>query len=118
MTGIVFFRTDSRPEVLAFYVDRLGFEEWLEQDAGCTILRHENLLLGFCDGDAPETDGIVTVVLEDRGAVDETYDELADVARGPPEVNPDFDVYQFFAEDPDGRTVEIQAFLHPTPPAP
>ena len=118
MTGIVFHRTDSRPEVVAFYLDRLGFVEWLEQDAGCTILRRDNLLLGFCDGDVAQTDGLVTIVLEDRAAVDDLYADLADVARDPPAVNPEFDIYQCFLEDPDGRTVEVQTFLHPTPPAP
>jgi len=116
MSGIVFFRTDQRARVVAFYADRLGAEEWLEQDAGCTILRVDNLLLGFCDAEVPGTDGIVTVVVEDRAAVDDCYEDLRDVARGPPAVNDDFDIYQFFADDPDGRTVEVQTFLHPTPP--
>jgi len=118
VTGIVFFRTETRSGLVEFYCSRLGFEEWLEQDAGCTILRRDNLLLGFCDGEATETGGIVTVVLDDRDGVDRMYEDLVDVARGPPETNDDFDIYQFFAEDPDGRTVEVQAFLHPTPPDP
>jgi len=116
MPGLVFFRTADRERVVAFYTDRLGFEEWLEQDGGCTILRRANLLVGFCDADQSETGGIVTVAVEDRGAVDALYAELDDVARGEPVENAAFDIYQFFAKDPDGRTVEVQTFLHPTPP--
>ena len=116
MAGIVFYRTDRRDRVVEFYLSRLGFEEWLTQDAGCRILRRENLLVGFCDAEVAETEGIVTLVVDDRDAVDELYDDLGDVARGPPETNDDFGIYQFFAEDPDGRTVEVQTFLHPIPP--
>jgi hypothetical protein len=43
---------------------------------------------------------------------------LRDVARGPPAHNDDFEIYQFFLDDPDGRTVEIQTFLHDVPPGP
>jgi catechol 2,3-dioxygenase-like lactoylglutathione lyase family enzyme len=118
VTGIVFYRTDRRDRIVDFYRSRLGFEEWLRQDAGCRILRRDNLLLGFCAGGSVDTDGIVTVVVEDRDAVDELYGDLAGVARGPPERNDDFEIYQFFAEDPDGRTVEVQTFLHPTPAVP
>ncbi|MEF8937869.1 VOC family protein [Halobacteriaceae bacterium SHR40] len=116
MAGIVFFRTDSRTDVCAFYTERLDFEEWLEQDGGCTILERDNLLLGFCDGDTTETEGIVTVVVDDRDAVDTLFEELEDVAADEPHENEAFDIYQFFATDPDGRTVEIQTFLHSTPP--
>lgn len=116
MSGIVFFRTGDRERVVSFYTDRLGFETWLEQEGGCTILRRDNLLLGFCDGEETETDGIVTVVVEDEAGVDELYDELEDVAREQPARNEAFDIYQFFATDPDGRAVEVQTFLHPTPP--
>ena len=58
------------------------------------------------------------MVVDDRDAVDGLYDGLEDVSRGPPEENDDLRIYQFFPDDPDGRTVEIQTFLHPTPPAP
>lgn len=116
MTGIVFFRSENRPAIVEFYTERLGFEEWLEQDGGCTILKRDNLLLGFCDSDDSETEGIVTVVVDDRTAVDALFEELEDVARDEPHENEAFDIYQFFATDPDGRTVEIQTFLHPTPP--
>lgn len=116
MSGIVFFRTENRADVVSFYTDRLDFDVWLEQEGGCTILQYDNLLVGFCDGAETETEGIVTVVFESRTAVDDRYRDLADVARGPPEANEDFDIYQFFGEDPDGRTVEIQTFLGRTPP--
>ena len=118
MSGIVFFRTADRERVVEFYRDRLGFETWLEQDAGCTILRHDDLKLGFCDAesaDGADTDGIVTLYYDTRAAVDERHDDLGDVATGEPRENDDYDIYQFFAEDPDGRTVEVRTFLHPLP---
>jgi catechol 2,3-dioxygenase-like lactoylglutathione lyase family enzyme len=116
MPGLVFFRTADRERVIEFYTDRLGFDEWLEQEGGCTILQRANLLVGFCDADAAESEGIVTVAVENRAAVDALYEDLADVARAEPAENEAFDIYQFFAEDPDGRAVEVQTFLHPTPP--
>lgn len=116
MPGIVFFRTEQRDAVVSFYTDRLGFEPWLEQDGGCTILSYDTLLVGFCDAAETETEGIVTVVCEDESAVDDLYADLSDVARDPPAANDDFEIYQFFATDPDGRTVEVQTFQHPTPP--
>lgn len=118
MRGLVFFRTASRDRVVGFYRDRLGATEWLDQPGGCTILRLGNGLVGFCDAERTETAGIVTLAVGDRAAVDERYAALRDVARGPPERNDDFDVYQFFLDDPDGRAVEVQAFLHDLPPEP
>ena len=115
MPGLVFFRTAARDRVVTFYTDRLEFEPWLEQAAGCTILRRDNLLLGFCGADQSETEGTVTVAVDDEAAVDTLYGDLEDVADGPPTVNDAFDIYQFFATDPDGRTVEVQTFRHPVP---
>jgi hypothetical protein len=34
-------------------------------------------------------------------------------ADGPPRVNDRYQIYQFFAKDPEGRQLEFQAFLHP-----
>jgi hypothetical protein len=115
MSGILFFRTEHRSDVTSFYTDRLDFDVWLQQEGGCTILQYDNLLVGFCDGTETETEGILTVVLEDKAAVDDVYRDLSDVARSEPEESDDFDIYHFFADDPDGRTVEIQTFLHRTP---
>lgn len=118
MTGIVFFRTGQRARLVNFYCDRLGLTEWLDQPGGCTILQFETLLVGFCDASTTETEGIVTLVVDDRAAVDDRYATLRDLADGPPQRNDDFDIYQFFLKDPDGRTVEIQTFLHDRPSDP
>ena len=110
MSGIVFHATERLEEVVTFYVDRMGAEVRLEQP-DCTILRYENLLFGFCDRETADTCGILTFVYPDRDAVDAAHDRLSDVAREEPHENPTYDIYQFFAEDPEGRTVECQAFL-------
>lgn len=114
MSGIIFFTTTAREEIVSFYLDRLGFEIWIEQ-VGCTILRHDNLLLGFCEGDEDDTAGVVTLFFEDRTAVDDRYDDLTDIARDSPSYNEEYDIYQFFADDPDGRTLEFQTFEHDLP---
>lgn len=116
MSGIVFFRSANRERLVEWYTSQLGFEPWLEQDGGCTILQYENLLVGFCDAHSTETAGILTVVVEDRQAVDQRYTQLNAWAVEPPAVNEAFDIYHFFMDDPDGRTVEIQTFLHELPP--
>ncbi|PSQ18035.1 glyoxalase [Halobacteriales archaeon QS_8_69_26] len=112
MSGIVFFRTEDPGPVVSFYTESVGAEVWLEQP-GCTILEHGGFKFGFCERDVTETCGILTFYYEDRAAVDGMYEELSDHARGPPEENEQYDIYQFFAEDPDGRTAEFQTFLHP-----
>lgn len=115
MSGIVFLSTADRDGVVTFYRERLGFELWVEQP-GCTILSHDNLLLGFCEDTTPETDGVVTLLYEDRATVDERYAALSDVATDEPAYNETYDIYQFFGEDPEGRTLEFQTFEHETPP--
>mgnify|MGYP000023549917 CR=1 FL=1 len=117
MSGIVFFGTDHHDTVVEFYIDRLGFDIWLEQPS-CTILQHGTLLVGFCQRDETETGGTVTVVLDSPNAVDEWHDRLADVAEGPPSENTDYQIYNFFGTDPDGRSFEVQTFLHETGPIP
>jgi hypothetical protein len=114
MDGIVFFATERERRVVDFYRDRLGAEVWLDQD-GCTILRRGGFKFGFCERDETDDCGILTFYVGDRATVDGLYDDLADCARGPPETNEQYDIYQFFADDPDGRTVEVQTFLHPLP---
>jgi hypothetical protein len=113
MSGIVFFASESRAETVSLYTDRLGAEVWLEQ-TDCTVLKYDNMLVGFCERESADTDGILTFVTDDRDGVDALYDELADQARDPPEANPRYDIYHFFADDPEGRAVEVQSFDHET----
>jgi hypothetical protein len=114
MSGIVFVESAARDQVVEFYVEHLGAERWLEQDGGCTILKYDNMLFGFCDGEEPDLDVVLTFVTDDEAGVDALHDELSERARDEPERNEEFEIYQFFADDPEGRTVEVQTFLHPT----
>jgi len=113
MGGIVFYRTGARDDVVTFYTDRLGMRTWLEQP-DCTVLTRDGFRLGFCEQepDEPaETEGTVTFVVPDRTTVDRLHGRLADVATGEPVTNRTYAIYQFFATDPEGRTVEVQTFL-------
>ncbi|MHA1924798.1 MAG: VOC family protein [Candidatus Thorarchaeota archaeon] len=92
MAGIIFFRTKNLDAIIQFYTERLGMTVWLEQK-GCTILHHGNLLLGFCEKDVCETEGVITFFSETRNYVDMM-------------------IYQFYATDPEGRTLEFQSFMH------
>ncbi len=114
VSGIVFFYTEAHDAVVEFYRERLDAETWLEQP-GCTVLTHDDFRFGFCDRDRTDDCGVVTFYYPERADVDAMHERLSDVARGPPEENETYDIYQFFAEDPDGRTVEVQTFLHPLP---
>lgn len=114
MSGIIFFSTAAKEDITSFYREQLGFSTWVEQ-VGCTILQRDNLLLGFCERESAETEGVITLVYEDRATVDEMHAKLSDIARETPEYNEAYDIYQFFADDPEGRTLEFQTFEHEIP---
>jgi hypothetical protein len=107
--GIVFFRTADRESVVDWYRDVVGVETWLEQP-GCTILTFEGFRFGFCDAEATETAGILTFVYDDAAAVDAMHECVGSAADEAPHENEQYDIYQFFATDPDGRTAEFQTF--------
>ena len=111
MDGIVFQRTERLASVVEFYTERVGAEVWLEQP-DCTILRVGGFRFGFCEREGAETEGILTFVVGSRAAVDDLYDRLESVADGEPRYNETYEIYQFFATDPEGRTVEVQSFEH------
>jgi hypothetical protein len=114
MSGIVFFGTTARERMVQFYTNVVGADVWLEQPS-CTICKHGNLLFGFCDSDDADTEGVLTFFYDSKGDVDEMYEIVKDRAHDAPVVNEEFDIYQFFADDPDGRTMEFQTFLHDLP---
>jgi len=115
LAGIVFFRTTMLQEIVEFYVSDIGMHVWLEQD-DCIILSHGNLLLGFCHRETPEVDGMITFFYPAKEDVDAMYGMLSQIATSQPALNEKYQIYQFFAQDPEGRALEFQAFLHPIEP--
>ncbi len=114
MSGIIFFGTKDLAALKDFYVKQAGMKIWLEQ-ADCTLLQHGNLLMGFCERTDIEAAGIITLFYPARHDVDAMYEKFRQVALGPPQINKKYEIYNFFAKDPEGRKVEFQAFLKPTP---
>lgn len=107
--GIVFFRTANRGSVVDWYQETVGADVWLKQP-GCTILTVESFRFGFCDAEETEQEGILTFVYDERDGVDAMHDRVGDTADAQPHENEQYDIYQFFATDPDGRTAEFQTF--------
>jgi catechol 2,3-dioxygenase-like lactoylglutathione lyase family enzyme len=114
MAGIVFLRTEDLKRIIEFYTGVVGMSVWLEQP-GITILRHENLLIGFQQHSTSDIAGVLTFFYPGKPQVDAMYQALRDVAQEPPRTNERYRIYNFFARDPDGRLIEFQHFLHDLP---
>jgi nitroreductase len=112
MAGIVFLRTEDLEGTVAFYKGEVGMDIWLEQ-AECTLLRHGNLLLGFCQGPSADTEGVLTFYYPTKEDVDRMYEKMAGRAEAEPMENERYDIYHFFVKDPEKRIVEFQAFRKP-----
>jgi nitroreductase len=112
MSGILFFKSKDKDKAEQFYRTQVGMEVWFEQ-ADCVILRHGNLLLGFCDHEKAETCGTITFFYPTTTEIDKMYEKLKHLTKTPPKENEKYQIYHFFAEDPEKRKIEFQAFLHP-----
>ena len=58
-----------------------------------------------------DPEGVTVTFVTDK--VDQWHDRLIDYGasvEGPPEMNEDFKIYNFFARDPDGTRLEFQRF--------
>lgn len=117
--GLTFLKTRKRQEMVEFYTSKIGMSIWLEQP-NITILGFGNILLGFNQlpeeqaAGEPDVSGMYTFVYPSKEEVDQMYTAFQDsTADGPPRVNARYQIYQFFAKDPEGRALEFQAFLHP-----
>lgn len=112
MSGIVFFKTQILDELKTFYTSQVGCEVWLEQ-ADCILLRHGNMIFGFHHQDEADTGAMITFFYESKDAVDQMYKKFKDIADSKPAANAKYDIYHFFARDPEGRMIEFQWFDHP-----
>lgn len=111
--GMIYFKKSTDINTLKdFYTNRLGMELWLDQGS-CLIFRHNDYLIGFCEGDSAEVEGTTTFFYEYESELMSKYEELKELADGPPRINEQFNIRQFFIKDPEGRSLEFQNFLHP-----
>ena len=105
----------------AFYGGVLGLPLVLDQGP-CRIYRVAGeAFIGLCRAGERRvaTEGVILTLVTPE--VDSWYQELARQEvplEGPPAVNETYNIYNFFARDPDGHLVEFQRFLDPTWPAP
>ena len=111
MGQIIFYKTKNLPLISSFYQEQLNFKMWVDQET-CHILKGNNLLLGFCQSDIIEKETMITFFYKTKKEVDDIYQNLFPTCP-PPKENERYNIYQFFAEDPEGRTLEFQHFLHP-----
>jgi hypothetical protein len=111
MSGICFFKSESLKKIKEFYLNRIGMKLWLDQGS-CVIFRDDKFLLGFCEAQTVESNGIITFFFETQKEVDDIYGRIKDISDGEPRVNEKYNIYQFFAKDPEDRTLEFQVFLH------
>ncbi len=111
MGGITFFGTENLDRISEFYIEKIGMELWLNQP-GCRILKYKNMLLGFCSSKNTEKCGVITLFCHTKADVDIYYARFADKSISKPCINKDYNIYNFFARDPDGRKIEFQTFLH------
>jgi hypothetical protein len=109
-SGIIFFRTTDLKSLDEFYIDRVGCEMWIDQGA-CHIYRYGNLLLGFCQSEEAEVEGMITFFYPKQQDIEVLHEKFKDVAESAPKVNQRFRIYHFFARDPEGRAIEFQYFM-------
>ncbi len=115
-TSVVFLPCSSIGATESFYHELLGFPVAERQGENLVIFDTGYGYWGFCeyeDGRAPLAgpQGVcLSVNLESEQAVRDTFARLKDRCRvlKVPARHPNFPVYSFFLEDPDGYLVEFQ----------
>ncbi len=111
---ITFYYTDKLSRTAEWYEQVLGLELAIDQGV-CRIYRVAGQgFLGFCERAVVglNHDDIILTFITDE--VDEWYERLRQfdaIVMGEPEVNEKFEIYHFFARDPNGYRIEIQKFL-------
>jgi catechol 2,3-dioxygenase-like lactoylglutathione lyase family enzyme len=124
-SAITFLRTSDLETTSAFYERVLGCPLILDQ-GGCKIYETSvnGSYLGFCSSVTPikQPEAVcLTFVVPTIDDVDAWFQVLrrnhVTIDKAPTH-NATYNIYHVFATDPNGYTVELQAFLHPFPPEP
>ena len=112
MAGIVFLKTNDLKKIKKFYTVVIGATIWIDQQ-DCVIFKHDNFLFGFCEREGEIGVGwLLTFFYQTPAEVDALYEKMESQAISKPIKNDKYDIYQFYAKDPEGRDLEFQAFLH------
>ncbi len=112
MSGIVFFATTILDKLKEFYSGLPGCRLWMTQE-DCLIFRHGNFLFGFCEREKAQTDGLLTFVFESREEVDQIYEKFKNISENKPDFDSKYQIYNFYAKDPEGSRLEFQYFENP-----
>lgn len=100
----------------AFYCDLIGLKLTLDQGQ-CLILEVSGgAFLGLCKAEEavqPDRRIMLTFVEADLAARYAQFLREGIVTDGPPRDNPKYQIVHFFAQDPDGYTLEFQRFYDP-----
>lgn len=118
-SGITFLPVRDLDATRVFYVQKLGLREVLDQGACAIFEVKPGCFWGFCNHFEPMADPnrvILTLVTE---FVDEVYEDFVKKSISTdckPRLNERFQIYHFFAEDPDGYRIEVQQFRDPAWP--
>ena len=119
---ITFLNTDNLEETTKFYTEIMKCKLVVDQGL-CRIFEvASDAYIGFCLHDFLEKDKntvCLTFVCNTREEVDKWYEYLIEKGvktKAPPKENEKFKIYNFFTEDRNDITIEIQYFLHPFPP--
>jgi penicillin V acylase-like amidase (Ntn superfamily) len=70
------------------------------------------MLFGFCKSDHVDKESVITFFYPQKKQVDEMYKKMEYIAEEKPKMNPKFNIYHFYARDPEGRSIEFQYFDH------
>ena len=115
---IVFLYCADLGKTAYFYEEILGLELVLDQGS-CRIVkvaRNGGGYLGYCEKpgwESADAGLIVTFVVPAVDEVNAWYMDLAEKGievHEPPKWNPEYGIYHFFFNDPEGYKLEIQCF--------
>jgi catechol 2,3-dioxygenase-like lactoylglutathione lyase family enzyme len=112
---ITFLRTRDLDATTDFYTRVLGLRLALDQGTCRIFAIRPGAYIGFCHnenlGEIPEV--VLTLVVEDVDAACVLLEEQGAAIEIRPRYNPTYNIYQFFARDPNGYLIEVQRFLDP-----
>jgi catechol 2,3-dioxygenase-like lactoylglutathione lyase family enzyme len=115
---IIFVPVADLARSAQFYETVLLLKPTLDQNGIKIYQVVEGSFLGFCQSEAPlaADDRLIFTFVTER--VDEWHMRLLAqgvATDGAPRINERYQIYHFFARDPDGYRIEVQRFLHPFP---